>query len=468
MALPPSKSPPASPNPSLPLPPPLARAHPRRGRIVNLLSLAAVAAVLLAMCLPDAVDGSPLQDPRQPSPERWLAAACLVVLLASGGAAARAWRAGSRPLPAPTAEADWQRRFSVELARRDGQALDCLQQVAASLVGEPLSPSTLARALRLLAAGLGAETAVLQLSPAMQASLHCPRAIASHHLPTSLADGTTARSLAVPLMHGDERIALLVAEAPADAVFGDAQRRLTQTAAMLMALALAGLSRGQEERRGALLEERAAIARELHDSLAQSLAFLKIQVARLQAALRAAPAPDPAATETASQLRDGVSSAYRQVKELIAAFRVRFGQHGLVPALEDAVEEFSQRSALTISLDCRLDDSRLSVNEEFHVLQVMREALSNTVRHARAAHVAVSLVGTPDGTVVATVDDDGRGFAAGGDHPTHYGLSIMRERAASLGGELAISAREGGGTRVCLRFVPDAAAPERTAGTEPL
>jgi two-component system nitrate/nitrite sensor histidine kinase NarX len=150
---------------------------------------------------------------------------------------------------------------------------------------------------------------------------------------------------------------------------------------------------------------------------------------------------------------------------LISAFRVRIGTHGLGPALEEAVEEFSQRSELSIALDYRLDDCRLTVNEEFHVLQVMREALSNTVRHARAAHVSVSLACVARGPVTAIVEDDGKGFAVIAEQPSHYGLSVMRERAASLGGDLTISARPEGGTRVCLIFVPESSAPERTTGS---
>ena len=102
-------------------------------------------------------------------------------------------------------------------------------------------------------------------------------------------------------------------------------------------------------------------------------------------------------------------------------------------------------------------DILLTVNEEFHVLQVVREALSNTVRHARAAHVSVSLTSTPGGPVVAAVQDDGRGFSQAIAEPQHYGLSIMHERAASLGGELSINAQEDAGTRVCLTFLPASA-----------
>lgn len=379
------------------------------------------------------------------------------------------------------AEAARQRRLSQELTRRNARGLSCLQQIAALLVAAPLSEISLVKVLRVLATGIGADSAGLRLSPATRESLRCPMLLSSHDVPFTLGGGaieitsaTTSvqefvsfgnrvRCLNVPLRHDGATIAVLAVQAPATFEFDETPLQLAQTTAVLMALALTGWSRGQEERRGALLEERAAIARELHDSLAQSLAFLKIQVARLQAALRETPVQADAATDTAAQLRDGVSSAYRQVKELIAAFRVRMGSHGLSGALDEAVDEFSQRSGLVITLDNRLGDVRLTVNEEFHVLQVVREALSNTVRHARAAQVSVSITATPGGPVVAAVQDDGRGFSQPVAEPQHYGLSIMHERAASLGGELSIDAREDVGTRVCLTFTPASAAPHLPA-----
>jgi two-component system nitrate/nitrite sensor histidine kinase NarX len=372
-------------------------------------------------------------------------------------------------------EAARQRRLSAEITRRNERGLSCLQQIAALLVEAPLSEFSLVKALQVLTTGIGADSAGLRLSPATRDSLRCSTVLSSHDVPlalignaTEIASATTGvrvfvsvgsrvRCLSVPLRHGTTIIAVLAVQAPESFEFDETPLQLVQTSAMLMALALTGWSRGQEERRGALLEERAAIARELHDSLAQSLAFLKIQVARLQAALREAPAQGVAATDTAAQLRDGVSSAYRQVKELIAAFRVRMGSNGLSRALEEAVDEFSQRSGLVIALDNRLGDILLTVNEEFHVLQVVREALSNTVRHARAAHVSVSITSTPGGPVVAVVQDDGRGFSQAIAEPQHYGLSIMHERASSLGGELSINAQEDTGTRVCLTFMPASA-----------
>jgi two-component system nitrate/nitrite sensor histidine kinase NarX len=108
-------------------------------------------------------------------------------------------------------------------------------------------------------------------------------------------------------------------------------------------------------------------------------------------------------------------------------------------------------------LDNRLPASLLGPNEEIHVLQIVREALSNVVRHSEAAHAWLSLTATDSGIEV-TLEDDGRGIEARAVPRGHYGLSIMRERAASLRGALEIGPGPAGGTRVRLAF------PDRDAG----
>lgn len=380
------------------------------------------------------------------------------------------------------AEADWQRGFNAELARRNAEDLHCLNLVAELLESAPPSGFTMTKALDVLVHKLGANAAALQLGLNAQRALHSDDVVAAPRAPVCLAegrlhaeiaamsmrqdiapDGHGVRSLVAPIRRDDETIALLVVEGADVFDFDPARVQLVRTVARLIALALVGVSRGHEERRAALLEERAAIARELHDSLAQSLAFLKIQVARMQVALREAPGSDTTAA-VAVQVRDGVSSVYRQVKELIAAFRVQMGSRGLVEALHQAVAEFGQKSGgIAIALDIRIEGCRLTVNEEFHLLQVVREALSNTVRHARATHVEVSVATLPGGAVLASVDDDGKGFTPATGEIPHYGLAIMRERAQSLGGQLQVLALPSGGTRVCLEFVPESMAPERAA-----
>ena len=94
------------------------------------------------------------------------------------------------------------------------------------------------------------------------------------------------------------------------------------------------------------------------------------------------------------------------------------------------------------------------MNEEFHILHVIREALSNIVRHSGATTVNVALVFQPSGSMMVTIDDDGIGYTARPEEAGHYGQKIMKERAYSLGGEIAVLRRRKGGTRVRLVFTP--------------
>ena len=123
------------------------------------------------------------------------------------------------------------------------------------------------------------------------------------------------------------------------------------------------------------------------------------------------------------------------------------------------MQEFRGRAAeggttTEFTLDNRLAGCPLNVNEEIHVLQVVREALSNVARHARATRAGIALR-CEHGTAIVTVDDDGIGYTPAADgEPHHYGLIIMQERARSLGGDVRILHRNEGGTRVELRFTP--------------
>lgn len=209
----------------------------------------------------------------------------------------------------------------------------------------------------------------------------------------------------------------------------------------------------------ALQEERSIIARELHDSIAQALSYLKIQAALLQPIL-AEPARRPEAEATLRDLREGISAAYRQLRELLATFRLKMeGDFAIL--LQQTVEEFSTRSGMAIALRTDLADCLLSPNQEIHSLQIVREALSNVTRHAQAKHawVEVTAIAHTEAVYLVTIKvaDDGRGFAlsnngAGATNELHYGLAIMRERAEGLRGTLTITPRELQGTCVQLQF----------------
>ena len=261
--------------------------------------------------------------------------------------------------------------------------------------------------------------------------------------------------LRFPLRDREHHYGMLRLALPDGVRLEDWQRQLVEALSRHMGMALGAARRSEQERLLALQEERSVIARELHDSLAQALSYMKIQVSLLQPVL-ADPARSAQAAPILADLREGINAAYRQLRELLVSFRL--GLSADLPTLiQDAVREYGTRGGVDIALEVELGHCLLSPNQEVHVLQIVREALSNMVRHSGARHARVALCGTEDGQVRLTVEDDGAGIGESPvDERNHHGLAIMRERARSIGGELDIVAMAHGGTRVCLRF---AAAP---------
>jgi two-component system nitrate/nitrite sensor histidine kinase NarX len=276
----------------------------------------------------------------------------------------------------------------------------------------------------------------------------CNRCHGSDQTRISIADDFR-HHLTLPLSDAEHQYGVLILEIPVGRQLETWQVQLLEALSRHIGVAIGAERRIEQSRRVALLEERAVIARELHDSLAQSLAYMKIQVSRLKAAMSAG---QPTA-EVLEELREGLSGAYRQLRELLATFRLGMEGLHLRSALEKTVAEFAQRGDLAITLDMASDPHPLSPNEEIHVLQIVREALANVLHHARARRAWVALHYLADGTARLLVEDDGGGIVKPSD-PHHYGMAIMEERAGSLNGRLSFPEVAQGGTRVELLFTP--------------
>lgn len=260
------------------------------------------------------------------------------------------------------------------------------------------------------------------------------------------------RVLSLPLKDTEHHYGVLQLEMPPGKDLAQWQTQLLDALSRHIGIAIGTAKRTEQSRRLSLLEERAALGRDLHDSLAQSLAYMKIQVSRLKPLLDD-PQRGDAAREVLEELREGLNSAHRQLRELLTTFRLRIEGEGLAAALQATVTELGNRGDLPISLDVHLAGCTLTPNEEIHALQIVREALSNVLNHAQARHALVSVNCNSDGSVSATITDDGIGIhQAAGAH--HYGMTIMEERAKNLGGQLMVENLPTLGARVTLRFMP--------------
>lgn len=227
-----------------------------------------------------------------------------------------------------------------------------------------------------------------------------------------------------------------------------------------MALENARLKR--ENLRITLTNERQMMAAEVHDSLAQTLAYMKMRTALLQDAL--ADAEQDKANKYASDLGQALDEAYAQLRELLSQFRSRMDPMGLVHAVEGLAHGFKDRTGINLEYQNRVADFRLSVDQEAQVFFIIQEALANVARHSAATLARLTLEGAGD-YYVATVEDNGRGgqgfFAIANrtsgfeEHPKlrdHFGLTIMRERARKIGGRVDVANLPEGGFRVRLTF----------------
>ena len=236
-----------------------------------------------------------------------------------------------------------------------------------------------------------------------------------------------------------------------DAQPGDEERSLFETLGQHLAAAMEGLRAAAMERETAVSEERAFIARELHDSIAQSLAFLKMQMPLLRTAISH---EDAAAMErVADNIEAGVKESYGDVRSLLLHFRTRANAEDISVALRSTLQKFEHQTGIQTTLEIEGDALPLDADVQIQVLHVIQEALSNVRKHAGASHVWLSVhQGRPWRFCVR---DNGRGFDAGSARDdTHVGLQIMRERAGRVGAEVDVTSRIGEGTEVVLTLQP--------------
>ncbi len=239
------------------------------------------------------------------------------------------------------------------------------------------------------------------------------------------------------------------------------QHRLIEAVVEHLSFAMALQYREGMSRRLMLFEERSIIARELHDSLAQSLSYMKMQVARISK-LFDRNAPEEKVREGLDDLQQGLDAAYKHLRELLTTFRLKLDAPTLYLALKTTTDEFDRMNEnIEIALDYELGHCQLSPNEDIHILQIIREAITNAVKHAQASRIELQCKHGDNHKVIFKVVDNGIGIADNPYKDHHYGLSTMQERADWVNGELDIGSSSvegvtGGGTTVALTFVPEA------------
>ena len=352
---------------------------------------------------------------------------------------------------------------------RTNQILDLLYRSSCNLAEDDLTQDKLVAVLKDVESSLGLGAgliclrqpdqarayAIASAMPEHQRSEHCAQITCAN----CLGDGTAAitdiaeqpvKMINMQLHDHKNWYGVMPFELPNGLELQSWQKQVLETIAHHVASALASAKRAEERHRLAVLEERSVIARELHDSLAQSLSFMKIQVVRLQGQLQTGSIVE--SQRILDELKSGLNTAYRELRELLTTFRLQLDGDNLQAALQTAVIEFSGRCKFPVTLDYRLGGLQLTANEDVHVMRIIREALSNIEHHAHATAAEVHLTADSQRRITVLINDNGKGIQSLVSPTHHYGLVIMRDRANSLQGDLTIHPRPTGGTQVQLVF----------------
>jgi len=199
-------------------------------------------------------------------------------------------------------------------------------------------------------------------------------------------------------------------------------------------------------------DERTRIAHELHDSLAQTLASLRFQVRVLDETLH--QGDESTTWQKLEQIENSLDEANTELRELIANFRAPAYNQSLLDAIEKIVSQFRSETGIKTYLQKEWSNSSLTGESETQILRIIQEALWNIRKHSEAKTVRIMLRDCLQGKCHILIEDDGIGIndLAYGSPGEHIGLTIMRERAARLGGKLRVESEPGEGTRIVLEL----------------
>jgi signal transduction histidine kinase len=259
----------------------------------------------------------------------------------------------------------------------------------------------------------------------------------------------TLSELAVPIRLKDRVIGVLDAQSDQLDAFDESDLTVLQSLADQAAIAIENARLYERAQRLAVVEERQRLARELHDSVTQALYGTTLYAEA--AARQLATGQVELVGDHLRELRDTAQEALREMRLLIFELRpLILESEGLVNALRARLEAVEERAGLEVELRVE-GGALLTTAVEEGLYRIAQEALNNTLKHACARRVGVSLDRGATAVVLEIVDD-GVGFdpstaVAGGG----LGLDGMIERAAQMGGELVLDSAPGAGTRVQVK-----------------
>ena len=276
---------------------------------------------------------------------------------------------------------------------------------------------------------------------------HCAQAIGR-----PIVAGDCAEFVAVPIRYQDRVLGVynLFLDRPL-ASLGEDMPELLASVGRHLGLAIEKSRLEGESRRLAIMEERNIIGNELHDSLAQSLVGMRLQVKMLSESLGRGSLAQ-ARCEVAA-LRRAMTQADADLRSLLTNYRLKIGEQGLVATVQALVERFRGETGVAVFFQNQCRTLALTPAQEIQVFYIVQEALTNIRKHSRARNVRV-MFNNEDDLYTVLIEDDGLGMADPDDPlpAEHAGIDIMRERTARLPGQFVMESEPGEGTRIILIF----------------
>jgi GAF domain-containing protein/anti-sigma regulatory factor (Ser/Thr protein kinase) len=267
-----------------------------------------------------------------------------------------------------------------------------------------------------------------------------------------------------PLITGGKTIGLMMIENPLANAFDESDLETLESLAFQVASAVEHARLLQKTREMAIVEERTRLARDMHDGVAQNLAYLLIQVDRCLNMVDEGSKLENQLEQISGLLKQNIDELRRNIFDLRP---IEFEGRSLFEVIENFVADFGRRWNLKTT--CQLEGEFIEISPEIEssLYRILQEALSNARRHAQCTHLAVKVVVEDNRWLRLEVHDDGQGFdmdqtqraLAGAEpkrpqerHSSGLGLTSMRERANRVGGQLTVESDRQTGTRVLARL----------------
>jgi two-component system nitrate/nitrite sensor histidine kinase NarX len=208
----------------------------------------------------------------------------------------------------------------------------------------------------------------------------------------------------------------------------------------------------EEESELLVMQERTRLSHELHDSLAQTIASLRIQIRVIDETFHADD--EKSIWHQMERIEYTIDQANDQLRELIAHFRMPINEQGLIPSIETSIRQTQVEMGIPIYFQNEWPQQEFSEDVELNVLRIVQECLVNIRKHSRAEVVRV-LLSNRDGEFIVLIEDDGIGFEENSivsQHGRQLGLNILRDRAREINARLDIESEPDDGTRIHLHF----------------